>query len=71
MRGLGANSTIGVTNPFGNTALAETVRGTSLSLTAVQNSSLFGSNTSLLTTLTVEGIDSGARKTIPVQINKQ
>ena len=70
LRGLGANATIGDVNPFGNTALSETVRGTSFSLQAVQSTSLFGNKTSLLTTLTIEGIDSGARKTIPLQINK-
>ena len=71
LAGNGANSTTGNTNPFGNTALAETVRGTSFNLTAVNASSLFGNKTTLTTTLTVEGIDSGARKTIPFIIEKQ
>ena len=31
---------------------------------------LFGNQTSLVTTLTVVGLDSGARITIPVTINK-
>jgi len=31
----------------------------------------FGSNTKLTTTITVEGIDSGARTTIPIEISKE
>ena len=57
--------------PFSNSSLSETIRGTSFSLTAINSTTLFGSNTKLLTTLTVEGIDSGARVTIPVEISKE
>jgi len=32
---------------------------------------LFGSNTKLSTTITIEGIDSGARTTVPVEISKE
>ena len=70
LRGLGANATIGNVNQFGNTALAESVRGSSFALTSVSSTSLFGNNTSLLTSITIEGIDSGARVTLPLQINK-
>ena len=42
----------------------------SLSLTAINSTSLFGTNTTLLTTITIEGADSGARATIPVKITK-
>ena len=31
----------------------------------------FGNNEKLLTTLTIEGVDSGARVTIPVEITKE
>ena len=57
--------------PFTQAALSETVKGGSLSLTAVNSTSLFGTNSSLLTTITVEGVDSGARTTIPVKITKE
>jgi len=39
-------------------------------LTALNSTSLFGNNSKLLTTLTVEGRDTGARVTIPVEISK-
>ena len=51
-------------------AVSQTVVGTSLSLTAVNDTSLFGTSTKLLTTLYVEGLDSGARVSIPVEISK-
>tara|TARA_R110000851_G_scaffold33286_3_gene88546 strand:- start:197 stop:886 length:690 start_codon:yes stop_codon:yes gene_type:complete len=57
--------------PFSNSALSETIRGSSFSLTAMNSTTLFGTNTKLLTTLTIEGIDSGARVTIPVEISKE
>lgn len=70
LRGLGANATLLEDNLFGRAALAETVRGTSFTWTAVNSTSLFGSKTSLVTNITIEGIDSGARTTIPLTINK-
>ena len=57
--------------PFSNSALSETIRGTSFSLTAINSTTLFGTNNKLLTTLTIEGVDSGARVTIPVEITKE
>ena len=45
--------------------------GGTVSLTGIASTSLFGSNTKLTTTITVEGIDSGARTTIPVEISKE
>lgn len=51
-------------------AVSQTVVGTSLSITAVNDTSLFGTATKLLTTLYVEGLDSGARVAIPVEISK-
>ena len=56
--------------PFTQTALSETVKGQSLRLTSINSVSLFGTNTTLLTTITIEGADSGARATIPVKITK-
>lgn len=60
---LNATSTIG-------TNVSKTVIGTSINLTATTVNTLFGSNTTLYTTLTVVGRDSGARLSIPVQITK-
>ena len=52
------------------TNVSKTVIGSSITLTATNVNTLFGSNTSLRTTVTVVGRDSGARLTIPVTINK-
>jgi hypothetical protein len=52
------------------TAFSQTVSGKSMNLTALNNTSLFGTNTKLLTTLTIEGRDTGARITIPVEVSK-
>ena len=52
-------------------AFSQTVAGgNSVSLTALNSTSLFGNNRKLLTTITVEGRDTGARVTIPVEISK-
>ena len=56
---------------YTSTAVSETARGTSFTLKAVNSSTLFGSNNKLLTTLTIEGMDSGASVTIPVEISKE
>ena len=69
--GVGSSATSTTARPFSNSALSETIRGTSFSLTAINSTTLFGSNTKLLTTLTLEGVDSGARVTIPVEITKE
>lgn len=52
------------------TNVSKTVIGTSINLAATNVNTLFGSNTSLSTTITVTGRDSGARLTIPVTITK-
>ena len=53
------------------TAFSQTViTFSSVSITALNSTSLFGTNTKLLTTLTIEGRDTGARVTIPVEISK-
>ena len=53
------------------TAFSQTVIAqTSVSITALNSTSLFGTNSELLTTLTIEGRDTGARVTIPVEISK-
>lgn len=52
------------------TNVSKTVIGTQINLRATTVNTLFGTNTTLRTTLTVVGLDSGARTTIPVTINK-
>lgn len=50
------------------TNVSKTVIGTTINLTATTVNNIFGSKTELVTSLTVVGIDSGARLTIPVKI---
>ena len=52
------------------TNVSKTVIGTTINLTATTVNTLFGTNTTLYTTLTVIGRDSGARILIPVQIQQ-
>ena len=52
------------------TNVSKTVIGTSINITATTVNTLFGSNTTLYTTLTIVGRDSGARLFVPVQITQ-
>lgn len=52
------------------TNVSKTVTGTQINITATTINTLFGSNTQLRTTLTVIGLDSGARVTIPITITQ-
>jgi hypothetical protein len=52
------------------TNVAKSVVGSTINLKATTVNTLFGSNTQLSATLTIEGRDSGARTTIPVIITK-
>jgi len=52
------------------TNVSKTVVGTTINLRATTVNTLFGSNSALYATLTVEGRDSGARLTIPVTVTK-
>ena len=61
---LAATQTIG-------TSVSKTIIGTQFNITATTVNTLFGNNTTLRSTLTVTGLDSGARLTIPVTITKQ
>lgn len=63
--------TVSATRPYSNVAIAETAVGNSFTLTAINSQTLFGTATSLLTSLIIEGKDSGARTTIPVEISKE
>lgn len=71
--GVGINTTSATAlNATGTTTVgtnvSKTVIGTTINLTATTVNTLFGTNTTLYTTLTVVGRDSGARLFIPVQI---
>jgi len=63
VQALNSTTTIG-------TNVSKTVIGTTVNLTATTINTLFGSNTTLYTTITITGRDSGARLSIPVQIIK-
>jgi hypothetical protein len=52
------------------TNVSSTVIGSQINLRATTVNTLFGTNTSVSTTLTVIGLDSGARLTIPITITK-
>jgi hypothetical protein len=52
------------------TNVSKTVIGTTINMTATTVNTLFGTNTTLYTTLTITGRDSGARLFIPVQITQ-
>jgi hypothetical protein len=52
------------------TNVSKTVVGTTINLRATTVNTLFGSNTQLQATLTIEGRDSGARLTIPITVTK-
>jgi len=69
--GVGQQGQTSTRRPFANSALSETIVGSSFALTGINSTSLFGNNTKLLTTITLEGRDSGGRTTIPVEISKE
>ena len=68
--GVGANSTGIDSIPFTGEALSQTVRGQSVSLRGISSTTLFGDNATLVTTLTITGLDSGAKITVPVEMSK-
>jgi len=64
-----SNSSTDSTNVNG-TNVSRTVLGTTLNLTGTNINTLFGTNTTISTILTIVGRDSGARITVPVVLNK-
>jgi hypothetical protein len=64
-----ANASATSTTTLG-TNVSTTVIGSQINLRATTVNTLFGTNTQLSATLTLVGLDSGARLTIPVTINK-
>jgi hypothetical protein len=71
--GLGINNTTAnqtnTTTTLG-TNVSTTIIGSQINLRATTVNTLFGTNTQLSATLTIVGLDSGARLTIPITINK-
>jgi hypothetical protein len=63
VQALNSSSTVG-------TNVSKTVVGTTINIRATTVNTLFGSNTALYATLTVEGRDSGARLTIPITVTQ-
>tara|TARA_B100000780_G_C21086067_1_gene437539 strand:- start:475 stop:1146 length:672 start_codon:yes stop_codon:yes gene_type:complete len=53
------------------TSVSKTIIGTQINITATTINTLFGANAQLRTTLTVTGLDSGARLTVPITITRQ
>jgi hypothetical protein len=64
-----ANTAVTSTTTLG-TNVSATVIGSQINLRATTVNTLFGTNTQISATLTVVGLDSGARLTIPVTINQ-
>jgi hypothetical protein len=66
----GQQTTSKMAAPYSTTAVGESVSGHGVSVTGISATSLFGSNEKLLTTLTIEGRNTGARLTIPLEVSK-
>ena len=56
--------------PFTGTALSQTFTGQSFTGTALAGTTLFGSNAALATSITIVGLDTGARSTVTLTVNK-
>jgi len=65
-----ANSANATSTTTLGTNVSATVIGTQINLRATTINTLFGSNSAISTTITIVGLDSGARITIPVTITK-
>ena len=65
-----SNQNATTTQAANTTAQSVTVVGNVLNLTAKSATSLFGTYNALTTTVTVEGLNTGARITIPITVNK-
>lgn len=73
-QGVGINTpqaaALNATTTTYGTSVSATVVGTTINLTATTVNTLFGSNSSIYTTLTIVGNDSGARIQIPVTVTQ-
>ena len=56
--------------PFTGTALSQNFTGQSFTGTALAGTTLFGSNAALATSITIVGLDTGARSTVTLTVNK-
>lgn len=63
-------TTNNVSIPFTGAALSQTVVGRSFSGTTISGITLFGNNTTLTTSIIIVGLDTGARTTISLTVNK-
>jgi hypothetical protein len=66
----GGSGGTSITIPYSGTALSQTVVGQTFNGTLLAGTSLFGNNSALSTTITVVGIDTGARATITLTVLK-
>ena len=67
----GGTGAVTISNSVSTTAFAQSVSGTACYLTGISKSALFGQNAILLTSLRIEGRNSGAVVSVPVQISKK
>lgn len=58
------------TIPYTGTALSETLIGTTFTGTTLSGTTLFGTNDALSTTIIVVGLETGARTTVTLTVNK-
>jgi hypothetical protein len=68
---IGANGNVVTSDTYSDTtAVSAIAKGTSFTLKPTNSDSLFGTNNSITTTATIEGLDTGARISISITINK-
>ena len=67
--GVGKTDTTEISS-YNPTEHSETVLGNTFTLNSITSNTLFGSNTALLTTITIEGVDSGAQTSITLEVSK-
>lgn len=64
------NNSATKTIPYTGTALSETLIGTSFTGTTLSGTTLFGNNDALTTSIIVTGLQTGARTTVTLTVNK-
>jgi hypothetical protein len=58
------------TSSYESTETSETVVGHTVTLVGIGSNTIFGTNNTLLTTITIEGVDSGAMTTVTLEVSK-
>ena len=66
----GRSQSTSQTIPFTGTALSQTFIGSTFTGTTLSGTTLFGSNDALTTSIIIVGLDTGARSTVTLQVNK-